>query len=259
MTDVTGSLPTAGSPDPDPDVPEDSRAGAVTGEWVEVYPPDGDTPRSDDAVPPRPRLAMVPTVLFAIALLLVVFASVLPLFLAGMGNEGRRDGVTFQVTPWRLVDTTVAPGQTVVTHSTATPIPFGYPLVLAGLLLLATVVLRARVTRGAHTLGVVSAAFLAGVVFALGMFEIAWQRLLLGTTAGLGIQSGIGQGFWVFLLATMLAVAGAALSFRTPRADPPAPTAWPDPPDAPASEAPTGQPPDWPVVAVIPVDERTNW
>lgn len=259
---VTGSLPQAGAPEPerpegpDADSEEDvGLAGVVGGEWVEVYTPDGEA--EQQAAPPRAFSGVVPTALFLCAAVLVLFASLLPLFRALEGAPPRGLS-TIEVGAWRLSETDIAAGQTLATHVDPTPLPVGYPLAVAGLLVLLTIVLRLRGSRGARLLGVIAATFLAGLAFALGMFEVAWQNIF-GDTGDAGVLTQVGEGFWVFVAAAAVAMLAAVLSFRTTTRDEPVRNTWPEQPDEPATEVPDGQPPEWPVVAVIPADERTNW
>lgn len=259
MDHVSGSLPNA-------DSPEEGIAGSVSGEWVEVEQPDGEPER------PAPKSARgydwTPTTLFGLSLTLVVFANVLPLFVATTpGNPGPG---TIEVTAWQVVSTAydsarslnfVVPTRNLLIQSAASPIPLGYPLALAGLLLVAVLVLRLRAGRGARVTGITAAAFLAGLTFGLAMFELAWQRLLLGPlTTEFGVGGRIGQGFWLLVLAAVLALVAAALTLRSrPARAEPVRNDWPDEPAQAPAEKPSGQPAEWPVVAVIPVDERTNW
>jgi hypothetical protein len=261
---VTGSLPTNGTPD-HPGV-----AGAVSGEWVEVYPPDGEPPEADEPAldpEPRSRLGPVATGLFGAALLLVLLGSVLPLFRAA-------ERVSFQVvdsltvSAWRFTSSSLGPERPLTSHTAPTPVPLGYPLVIAGLLLVAAAGLglrsgwRPASLRPAKLVGVIAATFLAGLVFALGMFEIAWRTLLSSAaddTAG-GLLAIPGQGFWVLVVAALAAIAAAVLTFRIRPAEPVAAGGeWGSGEVDPVGDVPPGQPAEWPVVAVIPVDERSNW
>lgn len=255
---MTGSLPTAGSPDSDSDA---GIAGAVTGEWVEVYPPDGESPELQPE-PRRPRTGVLPTLLFAVSVVLVLFGSLGPLFYAFMGtfSDGRN---TMVAGAWRVTSIDVVDGQPLTTTAPM-PVPVGYPIALAGVLLLVAVTLRLRAARGARTAGAVAATCLVTTVLMLGMLEIAWPDVWGEGGPGPGaVQAGVGAGFWSLLAAAVVASLAAVLSFRAsprPESEPePVAATWPAEPVAARPEAPDGQPAEWPVVAVIPVDEGTNW
>lgn len=242
----------------------------MTGEWVEVYPPDGEPAEPDEpAIDPEPRsrIGPVATGLFGAALLLVLLGSVLPLFRAA-------ERVTFQVvdsltvSAWRFTSSSLGPARPLTTHTAPTPVPLGYPLVIAGLLLVAAAGLglrsgwRPASLRPAKLVGVVAATFLVGLVFALGMFEVAWRTLLSSAADGADDGGGLlaipGQGFWVLVVAALAAIAAAVLTFRIRPVEPvPAGGEWGS--DDVDPDVPPGQPAEWPVVAVIPADERSNW
>jgi hypothetical protein len=144
----------------------------------------------------------------------------------------------------------------------AAPIPIGYPLLILALLAAAVVVLRLLPYRRpsshrlAGVLGFLTAGFLIGLVFTLGMFEIAWRAI--GASGALGpVVATIGLGYWLLVLGALVAVLGVVIAYRTP-----APVAD-DVVETEEAEVdplvPPGQPAEWPVVAVIPNDERTNW
>lgn len=253
---MTGSLPTAGSPDSDSDA---GIAGAVTGEWVEVYPPDGESPELQPE-PRRARTGLLSTILFAVSALLVLFGSLGPLFSAVLGNFS--DGhSTIAAGAWRITSIDVVEGEP-LTNTAPMPVPVGYPIALGGVLLLVAVILRLRAARGARTVGAVAASCVVTTVFMLGMLEIAWPDVWGKAGPGPGaVQAGVGAGFWALLAAAAVASLAAVLSFRaSPRAEPePVAATWPAEPVAARPEAPDGQPAEWPVVAVIPVDEGTNW
>jgi hypothetical protein len=262
MADVTGSLPPTGPPE------DDGVASSVTGEWVEVYPPEG-VPDEPALVPElRSRLSPFATGLFGVSLVLVLLGSVLPLFL-GTIQVSFRTASTLNVSAWRFTSTSLGPDRQLVTNARATLVPMGYPLVIAALLLVATLALWLRAgwrpasIGPARLVGVVTATFLVGLVFALGMFELAWQNVFgpSGIGADGGLQADIGQGFWVLLVGALAAVAAVVLSFRTPMDadDEPLPDDDWDNEPATDGDVPPGQPAEWPVVAVIPADERTNW
>lgn len=265
---VTGSLPTNGAPD------SPGLAGSVTGEWVEVYPPDSEAPEPEESVigpESRTRIGPVATGLFGAALILVLLGSVLPLFRATQRfNFGLAD--MLNVGAWRFTTTSVflVQSQRHATRSVPSPVPLGYPLVIAGVLLVAAAALGMRTgwrpssLGPAKVVGVVAATFLAGFVFTLGMFEVAW-RTLLGSVAGDpdggGLHAVPGQGFWLLVVAALAAIVAAALTWRLrqPERAEARPPDWDDEDSEPAGEVPPGQPAEWPVVAVIPADERSNW
>lgn len=258
MAVVTGSLPPNGPAD------EPGVAGSVTDEWVEVYPPDGGPPEeAEPELDPEPahRLTPVVTGLFGGALVLVLLGSVLPLF-TGVVRAPFRFSVTssLTVTAWRLTFTSLGSDRLLETHTDASPVPVGYPLAIAALLLVATVVLWLRAGwrpssgRLARVVGVIAGAFLAALVFTLGMFEAAWRTLfgvavVSGGTGGLAAD--VGQGFWLLVVATLVGAAAVVLSFRLPTREPE--------PEPERREPEAAPPPDGPVVAVLPADERSTW
>ncbi|HKN97723.1 MAG TPA: hypothetical protein VJX10_11440, partial [Pseudonocardiaceae bacterium] len=241
---------------------------------IEVYPPDGEAPEPEESVigpESRTRIGPVATGLFGAALILVLLGSVLPLFRATQRfNFGLAD--MLNVGAWRFTTTSVFLVQShhQATHSVPSPVPLGYPLVVAGLLLVAAAGLGMRAgwrpssLRPARVAGVVAATFLAGFVFALGMFEVAW-RTLLGTAGGDpdgdGLKAVPGQGFWLLVVAALAAIVAAVLTWRLRQPELPeaGPRDWDDDSEPADDEVPPGQPAEWPVVAVIPADERSNW
>lgn len=274
MAGVTGSLPPdepAEPPDPAQSPDDAGIAGSVTGEWVEVYQPDG----AVDLPPPAPavtsaRYGVLTVVLFVVALLLVIVGSVTPLFNAAIplfGDDSTTNPAdVLSADAWQMHTSTssINPGLATANPSVfRMPVPIGYPLVLAALLLLAAVVLwlragqRPAALRAARPVGIVAAAFLAGLVLALGMFELAWDHLGRSPLFT-GLSTGVGSGYWTLLASAGVAVAAAVLAYRVVTPEPEAqPTEWSaaEPDDG----VPPGQPPDWPVVAVIPTDDRTEW
>jgi hypothetical protein len=238
----------------------------VTGEWVEVFPPDGE-PADEDEAPldpgPRPRFASAATGLFGSSLVFVLLGSVLPLFRA---IQPVSFGVTstLSVSAWRFTSANLVPGRAPITHSEPTPVPVGYPLLVVALLLAGAVVLWLRAgwrpssLRTAKLTGVVAATFLAGLVFAFGMFEIAWQTF--NTSSNATLVATAGEGFWALVIAAVAGITAVVLSLRVPTVAAPAPPPgdWGDD-DEPAESVPPGQPAEWPVVAVLPADDRTSW
>jgi hypothetical protein len=295
---VTGSLPPTDQP-AEPDPPEDAGvAGSVTGEWVEVYPPDFAPPEDAPAdFDPDPdfdpdhdfdpvRVSALPTGLFAAALLLILAGSITPLFQLsleyGPSHTNLSDVLT--ASAWQLSVADQSPGATLSNHTGISPLLVGIPLAVCALLVIAVVALRLRIvtsatptrtTRTARVLGVVAAAFLAGLVFTIGMFEMAWSTF--GSLSELGaLSTTIGAGFWLLVVAAVTGIAAAALSFRggagydgqaeagvaagPPHVDtmtgngdefgqfgPQEPQGVPD-----GQRVPEGQPTEWPVVAVLP-------
>jgi hypothetical protein len=237
---VTGSLPPTDQP-AEPNPPEDAGvAGSVTGEWVEVYPPDFVPPEDApadfdpaefggdgfvDAEGDPGRGSGLSTGLFVASLLLVLAGSITPLFQLsleyGPSHTNLSDVLT--ASAWQLSVADQAPGETLTNHTGISPLLIGVPLLLCALLVIAVVVLRlrvarasepARVVRTARVVGVVAAAFLAGLVFAVGMFETAWATF--GSLSELGaLSTTIGTGFWLLVLAAVVGIAAAALGFRT--------------------------------------------
>src|SRR5215472_18587007 len=96
---VTGSLPTNQPHEPAPENGADDAgiAGSVTGEWVEVFQPDGaPEPPAPPQEPAAGRNGVVSLLLFVTALLLVIVGSVTPLFTAAIWlyNQGLADPAT---------------------------------------------------------------------------------------------------------------------------------------------------------------------
>jgi hypothetical protein len=214
----------------------------------------------------RSRLSPIATGLYGVSLVLVLLGSVLPLFKATV-RVSFRTASTIDVSAWQFTTTSLGPDRQLVTNAEGTLVPMGYPLVIAALLLVATLGLWLRAGwrpasgRPARLVGVVTATFLAGLVFALAMFELAWQNFF--GAGGVGADGGLvavtGQGFWVLVVGAVAAVAAVVLSFRTPmEVDPSPDDDWDPEPADDDDEVPPGQPAEWPVVAVIPADER-NW
>lgn len=258
---MTGSLPPTGPAPEDPGI-----AGSVTSQWAEVYPPDGDEPEPDD--PPAattPRGAIVATGLFVVTTVLVVAGSVTPLFQASvpLGPSFTNVFSVLSMDAWHLTSANQVPDTTLPSRVSAAPIPVGYPLLVLALLAAAVVVLRLLARRRPSTLrlagvlGMVTTGFLSGLVFMLGMFEIAWREL--GRSAALGpVVATIGVGYWLLVLAALAAVLAVVVAYRTPA---PAVTEVVETDELAQADplVPPGQPAEWPVVAVIPNDERTNW
>lgn len=252
-----------GSPPPNGPADEPGIAGSVSDQWVEVYPPDGAPPEEEPEpeLDPEPRHQLAPVVpgLFGGSLVLVLLGSVLPLFNATV-RVSFRIASSLSVTAWRFTFADLGPDRALESHSDPSPIPVGYPLAIAAVLLVATVALwlrsgwRPSSGRPARVLGVVAAVFLAAVVFTLGMFEAAWRTLFgLGVpVAPGGLIASAGQGFWLLVVAALVGIAAAVLSFRLPTRQEPEPEPMPDRQEAPP-------PPDGPVVAVLPADERSTW
>jgi hypothetical protein len=203
------------TPDPDEDT---DVAGSVTGEWVEVYPPDGEPPDDEPAsVAPVTRSSMVAIGLFVVSLVLVVLGSVLPLEQSVAEPPAGLDMVFgINITPWRITYTQSAPDSG--TSSASGSLPLGYPLLLAALLLAVAVVLRVRARRAAHGFGVTAAAFLAGMVVMTGAFGLAWRQLGLATPQERFVTE-VGSGYWVLVVACLVAVAGAVSGRRSERRD----------------------------------------
>ena len=273
MATVTGSQPPSGQ---QPPAPEDAGiAGSVTGQWAEIYPPDAGEPelapdRSERAdVSP---LAALATVLFGATAVLVVASSFMPLFQVSqsLGPAAAAPGITSTVSmdAWHLTQ-----GDSLSSHVSAAPVPVGYPMVVAALLAVVVVVLRLRAGRQpagerlANALGIAAAAFVTGLVFAIGMFEVAWRGLSSSAAAGL-LDATVGAGYWLLLTAALVSILASIVAYRRPiapaddyddEADDSIGMAIVDPPVEADPAVPPGQPAEWPVVAVIPNDERTNW
>lgn len=254
---MTGSLPPNGPAD------EPGVAGSVSDQWVEVYPPDDvaeEEPEPELDAEPRHPLAPVVPGLFGGSLVLVLLGTVLPLFTATV-RVSFRNASSLSVTAWQFTFASLGPDRELESHSDPSPIPLGYPLAIAALLLVVTVGLwlrsgwRPSSARPARFMGVATTAFLAALVFTVGMFQAAWRTLFdlssVAVTPG-GLVASAGQGFWLLVVAVLVGIAGVVLSFRLPDRPAPEPEAEP--------EQPAGTPePDGPVVAVLPADERSTW
>lgn len=242
----------------------------MTSQWAEVYPPDGDEPEPEPVDLPTtatPPGAIVATGLFVATTVLVVVGSFTPLFQLFQTSAILGPSFTSELSmdAWHLTSGNQTPNATLPSHVTAAPVPLGYPLLLLALLAAAVVVLRllARPRPWTHrlagALGVATAGFLIGLVCTLGMFEIGWRAL--GSSAALGpVTATIGLGYWMLVVAALVAVLAVVIAYRTPTA--PVATAdfaVADEPTQADPLVPPGQPAEWPVVAVIPNDERTNW
>ena len=246
----------------------------MTDEWVEVFQPDGaPAPPTPEATVTAARYGVVTAVLFVAALLLVIVGSVTPLFNASIPLYGGAAGANgpadlLSADAWHLTTAANGVDQAGASRSITMPVPLGYPLALAGLLLLVTVALwlragqRPAAARAAKPVGLAASVFLAGLVIALGMFELAWDRLGSSSLfAGLG--TGVGTGYWTLLAGAAVGVGAAVLAYRMAPPDtepiPPEQAAWSAEPEPEEGEVPPGQPAEWPVVAVIPTDDRTEW
>jgi hypothetical protein len=267
MATVTGSPPPS---DQQPPAPEDAGvAGSVTGQWAEVYPPDTGEPEPAEKPTVSP-LAAVATVLFGAAAILIVASSFMPLFQASLASGPGTPGLTTTVSmdAWHLTSGDQLPNSTLSSRVSPAPVPVGYPLVAAALLATVVTVLRLRPAgeRLANALGIAAAAFATGLVFALGMFEAAWRGLSSSAAVG-PVDATIGPGYWLLVTASVVSIVAAIAAYRR-SAEPSADADESDdsvgmtivyPPAEPNAEVPPGQPAEWPVVAVIPNDERTNW
>jgi hypothetical protein len=237
----------------------------VTSQWAEVYPPDvSDVSDVDEPAPAPSSGVFVATVLFAVTLVLVIVGSVTPLFQASviLGPSFTNVSNVLSMDAWHLTSGNQAPNTTLPSRVTAAPIPLGYPLLVLALLAAAVIVVRLLARRRpssyrlATVLGVVTAGFLIGLVLTLGMFELAWGAL--GASAALGpVTATVGVGYWLLVVGALVAVVAVVIAYRTPSAPV-------DVIETSASSSvdplvPPGQPAEWPVVAVIPNDERTNW
>lgn len=275
MAGVTGPLPTNGQQPPAPSQtpPEDAGiAGSVTGQWAEVYPPGDDVPEAEPVEPRAlvPRAGAVATVMYGVTAILVVAGSLTPLFQASLplGPSFTNVSNLLSMDAWHLTSSDTSPGATLPSHTEAAPIPLGYPLLAAAVLLAIVVVLRLRVLRRpegdrfANALGIGAAGYLAGLVFAVGTFEVAWVALRKSAAIGPTVQEIVGTGYWLLVAAAVLSVIATVAAYR--RA--PAPILEDSVGMAIVEQSqledplvPPGQPAEWPVVAVIPNDERTNW
>jgi hypothetical protein len=276
MGTVTGSPPPSGQPAQPPYEPVEQNqdedagvAGSVSSGWVEVYPPDGGLPL-DDPIGPEPASSggTVATGLFGITVLLIAAGSTTTLFRLAFDYGPSHTNLSNDLTTsaWQFSVSDQEPGATLSTHTGLTPLLVGIPLALCALLLVAVIVLRlranrpstssTRAARAAGVLGVVAASFLAGLVFALGMFELAWTTF--GQSGEIdALTTTIGAGFWVLVVAAVVGVAAGVLGFRN-RVDRvefvPAEPAIPVHGDEFGQFGPrVAEPPlEWPVVAVIP-------
>lgn len=248
-------------------------AGSVTDQWAEVYPPGG----TDDAEPeaelpartPMNGAGAVATVLFGVSVILVVVGSFMPFFQAVMllDTAPSTNASVLSMDAWHLTSSSGDPAGPLPAHVEQAPVPLGYPLLAAALLIALVVLVRLRAVRRpdserfAGALGFAGAAFLSGLVFAIGTFEIAW--LALNSSAAIGpVREVVGSGYWLLVVAAVVSIIAAIIAYR--RRPEPLPDSvgmaiveGESEPEQPL--VPPGQPPEWPVVAVIPTDERTNW
>ncbi|MPZ83719.1 MAG: hypothetical protein GEV28_26340 [Actinophytocola sp.] len=105
----------------------------------------------------------------------------------------------------------------------------GYPLVFAAVLLFGAASMSALAasaaatpgtTRGAAVVTVAGTAFLAGVVWAVGMELASFAgsfRPVGITTDGVTVEQSLGPGLWFLLVAVALAIAAAVLALLRPR------------------------------------------
>ncbi len=275
MANVTGSIPPNGQ---QPPPTEDAGiAGSVTGQWAQVYPPDTAEPEPDAELPPglpvvrATASSVVSTVLYGATMILVVVGSVTPLFAVSQPFElsGPNSSTSLlSMDAWHLTSGASGANGDLASQVEAAPVPLGYPLLVAALLLALVVLLRLRAIRRpagarfANALGIAASAFLTGLVFALGTFEVAWRGL--SSSAAIGpVTETIGSGYWLLVTAALVSLAATLAAYRRARETPEDSVGMAivdQPADAAAEPlVPPGQPAEWPVVAVIPNDERTNW
>ncbi|HEX4725859.1 MAG TPA: hypothetical protein VH333_25325 [Pseudonocardiaceae bacterium] len=271
---MTGPLPTNGQQPPPPH-DDAGIAGSVTSQWAEIYPPAGEDLPEAESTEPRSPVSLpgaAATILFGVTAILVVAGSLTPLFEAALplGTSFPNVSNVLSMDAWHLTSSDTSPGATLPAHTEPAPVPLGFPLLAAAALLAIVVVLRLRAQRRpdgdrfANALGIGAAAYLTGLVFAVGTFEVAWTALRKSVAIGPTVQENIGSGYWLLVTAAVVSVIATFAAYR--RA--------PDPvaedsvgmaiveqqePSADDPVVPPGQPAEWPVVAVIPTDERTNW
>lgn len=281
MAGVTGSLPPS-SPPPLPSSASSSSsddggvAGSVTGQWAQVYQPDEDGAPEPEPDEPRSRLSRTGaavTAVYGLTAILVVVGSFMPLFqaLLPLGVSFTNVSNLLSMDAWHLVSSDTAPNTTLPTQTTPAPIPLGYPLLAAALVLAVVVVLRLLALRRpdrlrlANALGIGGAAYLTGLVFAVGAFEVAWRALSKSAAIG-PVREIIGSGYWLLVTAAVLSIIATFAAYRRTSAvvvssssDDSVGMSIIDSASAGDPVVPPGQPAEWPVVAVIPNDERTNW
>jgi hypothetical protein len=200
-----------------PESDDSGTAGSVTGGWVEVYPPDGEHAEDE----PRPvvtnRGGLAAVLLFGVTLVLVVMGSLLPLAQAvASSNQPGVTSQTLSVDAWEI---TILPSDPGSSGSQGSPLPIGYPLLLAGLLVIAAIVLRVRAHRSATVVGAIAATFLSALVLTTGTFAVAWKSFG-SSEIDAGLVSGIGTGYWVLVVGALVAIVGA-VSLRSGRGEPP--------------------------------------
>jgi hypothetical protein len=270
MAGVTGSPPPP-SPPPPPSSDDAGVAGSVTGQWAQVYEPDDDGAPEPEPDEPRARLSptgATVTALYGLTAILVVVGSFMPLFqaLLPLGVSFTNVSNLLSMDAWHLTSSDTAPNTTLPTQTTPAPIPLGYPLLAAALLLAVVVVLRLLALRRperqrlANTLGIAGAAYLTGLVFAVGAFEVAWRALSKSAAIG-PVREIIGSGYWLLVTAAVLSIIATFAAYRRTPAVAVSSSSEESVGMSIIEEpvVPPGQPAEWPVVAVIPNDERTNW
>jgi hypothetical protein len=186
----------------------------------------------------RPPFWFVPRLLGALAAVVASALAFVGTFLALVSGELKflgRSVMTLSVTGWD-VHADAAPGQPIPASSYGAAVQNGYPLAVSGALLFIAAILGViaaprMAPRGARSLAVLSsavaAAFLAG---ALATVAVQAANLVdtvrpTGTAAGnasFSADAGLGPGFWLELVAALLAIGAAvlaALPVRGPEAD----------------------------------------
>jgi hypothetical protein len=200
-------------------------------------------------------------VLCVAAAVLTLVGSLQALYSTGYRYGGEL-GYAFTITGWGLRnDAPVGFGE--VGSSEAVP-PNGAPLAVAALVLLVAAVLgvrtapwagNARIAAASGPVAVIGAALLVGVVGTVGMQELGWlgaaeRARAMSDIPGapeLSVEASVGVGFWLLVVASVLAVAAALLTSRrapvgaareepdTPVLGIPVVTRLPDEPPPPAS------------------------
>jgi hypothetical protein len=167
----------------------------------------------------RPPVRVVGALLCFVASILALTGSFQTLFSAELTER-----TNVIVTGWDI--TAESDGQTIPAGGVPEN---GAPLVFAATLLLAAALLgllanaapaRVGIGRANILLAAVGAAFLAGTTLTIGMQELNWLELFrperFRTDAEL--DAGIGAGFWLLVVATVIALGSTVLSWLPARA-----------------------------------------
>lgn len=170
----------------------------------------------------RAPLQLVVPLLFIAAGLLTIVAPFLALFVGQLRPRLSRG--LLSVTGWTTESLSNA-GHSGRSHDISSA-PVGYPLLFAGVLLVAAAVVGLRPARPGSALvqllPAVGTTFLVATVVTVGMQGIGWA----GQVQSVGVSTRPGAGFWLLVAAVIFSVVAALL----PPWQPSAPPAVPPPP-----------------------------